>query len=132
MTKLMNGINYLDMKEVAEKLKRKSVDAAARWCLSNNIWIMMLGNKSVVSEFEFRMAFENETIKMLKKKYGNDWEVYYEVNKNDDVKRYNELKADSTCATKRKSSFDADAFLNKICSSAFLSILISSSLKLAK
>ena len=76
---------------------------------------MMLGNKSVVSEFEFRMAFENETIKMLKKKYGNDWEVYYEVNKNDDVKRYNELKADNTCATKRKSSFDADAFLNKIC-----------------
>ena len=114
MTKLMNGINYLDMKEVAEKLKMKSVDAAARWCLTNNIWIMMLGNKRVVSEFEFRMAFEDETIKMLKQKYGNDWQVYYEVNKNDDVKRYNELKADNTCAIQRISGFDADAFLKEI------------------
>ena len=92
----------------------KSVDAAARWCLNNNIWIMMLGNKRVVSEFEFRMAFEDETIKMLKKKYGNGWQDYYEVIKNDDVKRYNELKADNTCVSNRKNGFDADAFLNKI------------------
>ena len=53
------------MKEVAEKLKMKSVDAAARWCIVNNIEMMTLGNKRVVSEFDFRLSFEKPIIEML-------------------------------------------------------------------
>jgi len=110
----MNGINYLDMKEVAERLKIKSVDAAARWCLAKSINIMMLGNKRVVSEFEFRLSYDQLTIDMLKRKHGDDWAVYYEVYKNEDVKRYNELTTGSSVVSHHKSGFNADSFLNQL------------------
>ena len=110
----MNGISYLDMKEVAERLKMKSVDAAARWCLSKNISIMILGNKRVVSEFEFRLSYDLPTIDMLKKKYGEEWLDYYEVYKNEDFQRYHELKQGGTNPVQRQSGFNAENFLNDL------------------
>jgi len=110
----MNGINYLEMKEVAEKLKMKSVDTAARWCLSKNISILTLGNKRVVSEFDFRLAYEKPLIETLKQKYGEDWAAYYELYMNNDIKRYNELITGNSAVTTRKNGFNADNFLNDL------------------
>ncbi len=114
MTKLMNGINYLDMKEVAEKLKMKSVDAAARRCFNEGIHIMTLGNKRVVSEFEFRLYYDKQIIDKLKAEYGDDWLLYYEAYRNDDYKRYYELIDGSGGVTHQKSGYNADSFLNQL------------------
>lgn len=114
MTILMSGINYLDMKEVAEKLKKKSVDAAARWCLTNNIAIMTLGNKRVVSEFEFNLSFEQPLIEMLKRKHGDGWATYYEVYQNNDVIKYFNTASSRPFDTHKTKRFDADSFLNDL------------------
>jgi hypothetical protein len=111
----MCGIEYLDMKEVAKKLKMKSVDAAARRCFNEGIHIMTLGNKRVVSEFEFRLYLDKPTIDMLKGQHGDDWLLFYEAYRNDDYKRYYELiKVGSTSPKQQKSGFDTDSFLNDL------------------
>lgn len=110
----MCGINYLDMKEVAEKLKMKSVDAAARWCIDQNIQMMSLGNKRVVAEFDFRMSFEKPMIDMLKRKYGDDWVLYYVVYKNEDVMKYFELENTCEVRDNRPGTYNPESFLNDI------------------
>ena len=110
----MNGINYLDMKEVAEKLKMKSVDAAARRCQQQGIQLMTLGNKRVVSEFEFRLYYEKQIIDKLKGEHDDDWPLFYEAYRNDDVKRYYELKQGGISPVRQKSGFNADDFLNDL------------------
>jgi len=111
----MCGIEYLDMKEVAKKLKMKSVDAAARRCFNEGIHIMTLGNKRVVSEFEFRLYLDKPTIDNLKAEHGDDWPLFYEAYRNDDVKRYYELiESGGTSPAQRQSGFNADDFLTDL------------------
>jgi hypothetical protein len=111
----MCGIEYLDMKEVAKKLKMKSVDAAARRCFNEGIHIMTLGNKRVVSEFEFRLYYDKPTIDMLKGQHGDDWLVFYEAYCNDDYKRYYELiDGRGTTPTRRNNGYNPDDFLNDL------------------
>jgi hypothetical protein len=110
----MCGIIYLDMKEVAEKLKMKSADAAARWCIDKNIEMMMLGNKRVVSEFDFRVSFEKPIIDMLKKKYDDNWVNYYEVYKSEDVIQYYELEKSNNIKDSKQSVFNPGEFLKNI------------------
>lgn len=102
------------MKEVAEKVKMKSVDAAARWCLNKNITIMTLGNKRVVSEFEFDLSFEQPIIDMMKQKYGKDWVAYYEVYQSNDVIKFHSLKMSMPVDTQKTKKFDTDSFLKDI------------------
>ncbi|WP_318350572.1 aldo-keto reductase family protein [Aquipluma nitroreducens] len=102
------------MKEVAEKLKMKSADTAARWCIDRNIEIMSLGNKRVVSEFDFKLSFEKPLIDVLKRKYGESWPMYYEVYKSEDVTKYYELEKDSNVMDYKSSTFNPDTFLNEI------------------
>ena len=102
------------MKEVAEKLKMKSVDAAARWCLTQNIAIMMLGNKRVVSEFEFRLSYDKPTIDMLKIEHGDDWPTYYEVYQNNDVLKYVNMESSRPVDTHKTKRFDTDSFLKDL------------------
>ncbi|PKP35379.1 MAG: hypothetical protein CVU00_02555 [Bacteroidetes bacterium HGW-Bacteroidetes-17] len=110
----MNGITYLTIKDVAEKLKLKSVDSAARWCSKQKIEILFLGNRRVVPEFAFILAYEQPLINQLKFKYGNNWFAYYEAYKNQDVKMYSELEKKNMPMVFKPSRFDADAFLNDI------------------
>lgn len=114
LIKLMCGINYLDMKEVAERLKMKSADAATKWCINHEVEMMTLGNKRVVLEFAFMLSFEKPLIDSLKREYGDNWAVYYEVYKSGDVKRYYELKMNIGVITQKPSAFNPDAFLNDI------------------
>lgn len=102
------------MKAVAEKLKMKSVDTAARWCIDRNIELMILGNKRVVSEFDFRLSFEKPLIDILKRKYGENWRMYYEVYESEDVTKYYELEKDSDVMDYKASTFNPDTFLNEI------------------
>lgn len=102
------------MKEVAEKLKMKSVEAAARWCIDKNIGIMTLGKKKVVSEFEFRLSFEKPLIDILKREWGDNWFAYYEVYKNEDVKMYYELKMNINNLVRTPSTFNPDSFFSEI------------------
>ncbi len=102
------------MKEVAEKLKLKSLDAAARWCSKQKIDTFFLGNKRVVPEFAFTLAYEKPFIEQLKQKHGADWYAYYEAFQNQDIKAYNELEMNNKPKVFTKSKFDADAFLTKI------------------
>ena len=102
------------MKEVAEKLKMKSTEAAARWCIDKNIGIMTLGKKKVVSEFEFMLSFEKPLIDILKLKWGDNWFPYYEVYKNEDVKMYYDLKMNNHVSVRTTSTFNPDVFLNEI------------------
>ena len=110
----MCGINYLTMKEVAERLKLKSPDAALRWCLNNKIDTQILGNKRVVSEFAFTLAYEQPLIDQLKQKLGNRWPDYYEVYKNGDIKKYYELENSKNTTTTKPTGFDAEGFLKEI------------------
>lgn len=102
------------MKEVAEKLKMKSIDAAARWCIGNNIEMMTLGNKRVVSEFDFRISFEKPITEMLKRKYGDEWLVYYDVYKNEDVIKFYDLEKPNDFKNQKPIVFNQDIFLKDI------------------
>jgi hypothetical protein len=110
----MCGIKYLDMKEVSDKLKMKSVDAAARWCIDRNIEIMSLGNKRVVSEFEFLLSFEKPMIDLLKRKYGDKWPMFYEVYKNQDMAEYYKLEKNLEVVNHQATIFCTDDFFNEI------------------
>ena len=102
------------MKEVAEKLKLKSGDAAARWCSKQKIDTIIFGNKRVVPEFAFILAYEQPLIEQLKQKYGPDWYAYYEAYQNQDVQMINELEKNKKPNVLTRSKFDADTFFNKI------------------
>lgn len=110
----MCGIKYLDMKEVSDKLKMKSVDAAARWCIDKNIEIMSLGNKRVVSEFEFTLCFEKPMIDKLKREYGDQWPMFYKVYQNEDVAGYYELEKNCKAVNHQATIFSTDDFFNEI------------------
>lgn len=92
----------------------KSVDAAARRCFNEGIHIMTLGNKRVVSEFEFRLYYDKPTIDMLKGEHGDAWPLFYEAYRKDDVNRYYELKQGGISPVRQKSGFNADDFLNDL------------------
>ena len=109
----MNGINYLTMREVAERLKIKSVDTAARWCLDHNIDILNLSNKRVVVEFAVTLAIDQPFINLLKKNYGDRWIEYYNAHKSKDVKKYDELENNNVPETK-PITFDHNNFLKQI------------------
>jgi hypothetical protein len=102
------------MKEIAEKLKLKSPDAALRWCQNNKIDTQILANKRVINEFDFNLAFEQPVIDQLKQKYGNRWPDYYEIYKNGDIKKYYELENNKNIPVTKLNGFDADAFLKGI------------------
>ena len=102
------------MKEVAKKLKMKSPDSAAGWCIENAVTIMTIGKKRVVSEFDFRVAIERPLILELKQKYGNKWPDYYELHKSGDVKKFYELEMNGNTAAQKPNSFDAEPFFKEI------------------
>lgn len=110
----MSGINYLTLKEVAEKLKFKSVDSAARWCSNQEVDILFLSNKRVVPEFAFTLAYEQPLIDQFKLKYGDNWFAYYEVFKNQDMKTYAELEKKTKSNVGKPTVFNTDNFLNDI------------------
>ena len=110
----MCGINYLTMKEVAKKLKMKTDDAAARWCLNNNIDIITLGNKRVVSEYDFKLAYEQPMIDILKKKYKKKWVNYSEAYNSGDVRKFYELKENIVLNKEEPVEFNPNTFLNDI------------------
>ena len=102
------------MKEVAKKLKMKSVDAAARRCQQKGIQLMTLGNKRVVSEFEFRLYYEKPIIDKLKQEHGDDWATYYEVYQNNDVIKHFNMRESRPADVRKTKRFDADSFLNDL------------------
>ena len=75
---------------------------------------MTLGNKRVVSEFDFRVSFEKPIIEMLKRKYDDNWSAYYEVYKNEDVMKYFELDNTDDIKDKKPTSYNPDSFLMDI------------------
>ena len=79
------------MKEVAERLKLKSTDAAVRWCHKKDIDMIKPINKWMVPEMALTLAFDEEMINQLKKKYGSRWSDFYDAYKNNDLKRLDEL-----------------------------------------
>lgn len=110
----MSGINYLTLREVADKLKFKSVDTAARWCSKQNVDILFLSNKRVVPEFAFTLAYEQPLINQLKLKYGDNWFDYYEVFKNQDMKTYAELEKKTKPNIGKPTVFNTNKFLDDI------------------
>ncbi len=88
---IMCGISYLDMEEVALKLKRKSKDFALRWCIDNKVKIHQIGNKNVVCEYEFNVALSKPLVDYLKEEYSNDWVEYYKAYDSEDITKYFEL-----------------------------------------
>lgn len=114
LIQFMSGITYLTIKEVAEKLKFKSVDSAARWCTNQEVDILFLSNKRVVPEFAFTLAYEQPLINQLKLKHGDNWLAYYEVYKNQDIKTYVELERKTKPSNGKPTVFNTDNFLNDI------------------
>lgn len=110
----MSGINYLTLREVADKLKYKSVDTAARWCSNQKIDLIFLGNKRAVPEFAFTLAYEQPLINQLKLKYGKNWFAYYEVFKSHDIKTYVELEKKTTPNDCKPTVFNTNKFLDDI------------------
>ena len=75
---------------------------------------MSFGKKRLVSEFDFRLFYEKPIIDMLKRKYGDNWPVYYEVYKSEDVRKYYELELNMDVTDHNPIAFNSDAFLNEI------------------
>ena len=111
---MMIGINYLTMKEVAERLKYKSVDAAARWCLDNNVAIIFLGNKRVVIEYELNLALDKLVIDLLMQRYGNKWKEYYDAYKTDDITKLMKLEKNDGAMAHKPIGFNTDEFFKNI------------------
>lgn len=114
LIQFMSGINYLTLREVAEKLKFKSVDSAARWCSNQKIDLIFLGNKRVVPEFAFILAHEQPLIDQLKLKYGENWYAYYEAFKSQDIKSYTELEMKIKPSVAKPTVFNTNKFLDDI------------------
>lgn len=110
----MSGINYLTLREVADKLKYKSVDSAARWCSNQKIDLILFGNKRLVPEFAFTLAYEQPLINQLKLKHGDNWYAYYEAFKNQDIKSYTELAKNTKPNDCKPTVFNTNKFLDDI------------------
>ena len=110
----MCGINYLDMEEVALKLKRKSKDFAVRWCIDNKVKIHHIGNKNVVCEYEFNIALSKPLVEYLKEKYSKDWVEYYMAYDSEDITKYFELTEKDHSTRNTDSNPDANKFLDEI------------------
>ena len=110
----MSQITYLTLKEVAKKLRLKSIDSAVRWCLKHDVDIIFLGNKRVVPEFAFKLAYEQPLIDQFKLKYGDSWFSYYEAYKNQNIKTCMELKNKTKDKIVSSTAFNTDNFLNEI------------------
>jgi len=110
----MYGINYLTMQEVAEKLKIKKIDIAKRWCFDNNITILKLGNKKVVTEYDFRLAYEKPIIDNLKQKHPDNWETYYSAYNSQDIRSYYRIENSNKFDTLDVFRSDSKTFLKQI------------------
>ena len=110
----MCGIEYLELKEVAKKLKRSSVDTAVRWCFDNGISILKLGTLRVVSEYEFRLAYEKPLIDHLKLEHKDKWLDYYNAYNSENVSTFHSLQDAVKMIDSTGISFNQDVFLNGI------------------
>jgi len=102
------------MDEVRANLKMKSIDAAARWCLANKVNILKSGNRNVVIEYEFKIAFEKPIIERLKSIYGSRWEEYYAAYDSENVLNYFKLEKAAEHCESGVGTFDATNFLKQI------------------
>ena len=110
----MCGINYLSMDEVKARLKMKTTDAAARWCLANNVSILKIGKKNVVVEYEFKLVHELPIITRLQTIYGDRWQKYYAAYNSEDVVSYYTLAKVEERHEPQVEAFNANNFLKHI------------------
>ena len=110
----MSGINYLDMEEVAYKIKRKSKDYALRWCIDNKVKVHNIGNKNVVSEYEFNIAFSRPLVDYLKEKYSTEWVDYFKAYESEDITNYFKLGEKDHSSNTKDPIPDANNFLKDI------------------
>lgn len=102
------------MKDIAERLKLKSTDAALRWCKSKDIDMMKRLNKWMVPESALILALDEEFIDQLKEKYGIRWIDYYDAYKTGDLKRLHELKNAGQNQKESTNGFYSNKLLKRI------------------
>ena len=111
---IMCGINYLDMDEVASKIKRKSKDYALRWCIDNKVKVHKIGNKNMVCEYEFNIALSKPLVDYLKERYSKDWVDYYKAYDSEDITKYFTLGEKDHSSNTNDPMPDANNFLKDI------------------
>ena len=84
----MCGIDTLTMEQVKAKLHLETSEAAARWCISHGIMLRKEGKLNVVDRYDFEIVFQKPLIDMLKKRYGNKWQKYYQAYNSEDVSNF--------------------------------------------
>jgi len=109
----MCGIGTLTMEQVKVKLHLETSEAAARWCIKNDITIIPIGNKNTVSEYAFELVYQKPIIDDLKRRYGEKWEKYYHAYNSEDITEFYAIQeeSDEVC---NNISYNPNTFLNNI------------------
>ena len=102
------------MDEVRAKLKMKTTDAAARWCLANDVSILKIGNKNVVVEYEFRLILEKPVIDRLKAIHGDSWRKFYAAYDSENVLNFFELENTTEGDVAPTVAYNPNNFLTQI------------------
>lgn len=79
------------MNELILKINRKDVRSGIRWCNKNNVEIYEDSRGQFIIESEFNYVYNLPVIKKYKEKYKDNWEIMYELAKNNEL-----YKAEST------------------------------------
>lgn len=72
-------VDRMYLSEIGRLINRKDVRPVRNWCNKNKVSIFRDSSGEFVTKRDFDLAYDYPLIQFLKKKYGNNWRIYYET-----------------------------------------------------
>lgn len=78
-------INRIYLNKLSSLINRKDRRSIRKWCSKNNLQIYKDSSGEFVNEAEFELIYNMPIIKKLKAKYEEEWLIYYDAYKKDEL-----------------------------------------------